>query len=110
MGGGGAAVAIMAARMRRIQERVDAFRLADATSPDRARRLEEIGVIEDREMRDLMVDGVILSGPVTGTYYLSEAAYIYQRDRRRWNKVTVVIALAALILGLLLVMLTIQRP
>ena len=101
MAGGGAAVAaIAAARQRRIQQTIDSFRLGDATAPERARRLEDLGVLDDGETRELVVDGVLLPGPREGTFYLSEASYIYQRDGRRRNvKILLVVLLVLLGIG-----------
>ena len=101
---GAVVAAAAAARLRRIQQTVDAFRLAGATAPDRSRRLEDVGVMEDGETRDLIVDGVLLPGPHEGTYYLSEVAYIYQRDARRGRlKVVMVVMVALLLLGAILI-------
>lgn len=109
MGAGGAAGAIIAARMRRIQETVDAFRLGDATSADRARRLEDLGLMLDRETKDLMADRVILPGTAEGTFYLSEAGYIYRRDDSRVRKSVIVVAVIVLVVGVTVAML-IGRP
>lgn len=100
--GGAAAAAVIAAKQRRIQETVDAFRLGDATAPERARRLEDLGVMHDGETQDLIVEGVIVPGSREGTYYLSEAGYIYRRDDRRGIKVVAVIVLLLLVFGVLL--------
>ena len=101
MGGGGAAVAaIAAARRRRIQQAVDAFRLGDATSPDRARTLEELGLEETGEIRDLFVEGVLVPGDRQGTFYLSEAAYIERREDRRGLRVVALIVMVVIAIGL----------
>jgi hypothetical protein len=102
-GAGGATAAIIAAKQRRIQEVVDAFRLGDATAAGRARRLDDLGVMHDAELQDLIVEGVIVPGATEGTYYLSEPGYIYRRDDRRGIKVMVVVAIAVLVLGVILV-------
>ena len=82
--GGGATVAIIAAaKMRRRQEVIDCFRVAGATSPDQARRVEEIGVPHPGEAEELLAAGVIVAGRREGTFYLDEAAYIRHRDGRR---------------------------
>jgi CTP-dependent riboflavin kinase len=103
MGAGGAAGAIIAAKQKRIQEAVDAFRLSDATAAARARRLEDIGVLHTGEVQDLIVEGVIVPGPGEGTYYLSEPGYIYQRDERKGIKIGLVLAVILLALGIALV-------
>lgn len=103
-GGGAAAAAIIAAKQKRIQEAVDAFRLGDATAPDRARRLDELGIIENSETHDLVVEGVIVPGPREGTYYLSEAGYIYRRDDRRGMKAVAIVMIILLIIGVFFAM------
>jgi hypothetical protein len=100
-GAGGAAGAIIAARERRIRNIVDAFRLGDATAPDRARRLEDLGIVADNEARDLIVEAVLVPGPREGTYYLSEAGMIYRRDERKGLKAIIAVAVVILALGLL---------
>lgn len=95
MGGGGAAVAaIAAARQRRIQEIVDAFRLGDATSAERARSLDTLGLAPTGELKELIVDGVLMPGAREGTYYLSEVGYISQREGKRRNLKALVLVLA----------------
>lgn len=102
--GGGATVAIIAAaKMRRRQEVIDSFRLAGATSPDQARRVEDIGVPHPGEAEELLAAGVIVAGGREGTFYLDEAAYIRHRDgRRRSGKIAVLVAVLAMaiVLGL----------
>ena len=99
MGGGGAVVAIAAAaKQKRQREVLDAFRLGDATSPDRARRLDDIGVIHLVEAEELLAAGVLVPGRRDGTYYLSEAGYIAHRDRKRSTKKAVLMAIAILLI------------
>lgn len=83
--GGGAVVAIAAAaRARRIQEIVDAFRLAGANTPERATTCEAVGVDTSQpELRELIRDGVLNQVAGTGRMYLDESAYIVRRDWRR---------------------------
>ena len=100
-GGGAAAAAIIAAKERRIRETVDAFRLGDATAPDRARRFEDLGVIADKETHDLIVEGVLVPGPREGTYYLSEAGYIYRRDDRKGMRAVAIVSIILLVIGVL---------
>lgn len=100
-GGGAAAGAIIAAKQRRIQEVVDAFRLGDATAADRARRLEDLGIIASDETRELLVEGVLMPGAREGTYYLSEPGYIYRRNDRRGLKAIVAVMAVLLVIGLL---------
>lgn len=98
-GGGAAAAAVIAARQRRIQQTVDAFRLGDATAPDRARRLEDLGIVEDSETRDLIIEGVLVPGARDGTYYLSEAGYIYRRNDRRGLRAVMIVSAIVLLIG-----------
>jgi hypothetical protein len=99
--GGGAVGAIIAAKQLRVQRVVDAFRLADATAPDRARRLEDLGLVDGNETRDLIVEAVLLPGPRDGTYYLSEAGMIYRRDDRKGLKALIIVMLVVLAIGAL---------
>ena len=97
--GGAAAGAIIAARQRRIQEVVDAFRLGDATAADRARRPEELGIVQAGEFRDLIVDGVLVPGLREGTYYLSEASMIYRRGERKGLLAIAIVSAIVLVIG-----------
>lgn len=100
---------------------LDAFRMRDATAPERARRLAELGLADDRAIRELISAGVVRGVDSHGRltvlgdsvdrvagYYLDEAEYIAHRDRAgsgaaRWNVValalgmTVALAVAALV-------------
>ena len=82
MSGGGAVVAIAAAaHARRIREVTDAFRLAGATAPERARPLDALGAMSASAVDELARAGVLVPGPGHDTWYLSEAAVIARRDR-----------------------------
>jgi hypothetical protein len=107
--GGGAVVAIaVAARARRMQVIIDAFRLAEATSPARATSLAALGVdAGQREVADLVRDGILAPGSDRDTFYVDERAYILHRDARhhraRFAIVTVLmIVLVLLAAGLLM--------
>ena len=100
---GAGAAAIIAARHHKVQGIVDAFRLGDATSPDRARRLDELGIVETREARDLIAGGVLAPGEREGTYYLSEARLIYERNERKGVKAMAIVAVVLLVVGVLLI-------
>jgi len=102
-GGAGATAAIIAARQRRIQEIIDAFRLGDATSADRAKSLETLALTHNGEMQSLIVDGVLMPGAREGTYYLSEIGYISKRDDRRGLKAVAIVMIIILVIGVLLV-------
>jgi hypothetical protein len=100
-GGGGAVVAIAAAaRARRLQEIVDAFRLAGATTPARAASCAAMGIdASQSELRELVREGVILQVAGSDRLYLDESAYIRhresRRDRVRLLLLTVVLIVAA---------------
>ena len=101
MSAGGALVAIMvAAHSQRVQEVTDAFRLGDATAPERARSLEALGVAHAAEAAELADAGVLVPGPAAGTWYLSEAAVVARRSSggRATRRVFVVVLLLTLVL------------
>jgi hypothetical protein len=110
MGGGGGAVvaAAAAAHQRRLQMIVDGFRLADATAADRARSLAELAVDPDqREVKELIRDGVLRTGLTADHWYLSEERYIARRSARSRQArlamfAVLFIALAIAIVGMLL--------
>ncbi|GLC24673.1 hypothetical protein [Roseisolibacter agri] len=99
MAGGGAVVAIIAAaHAQRVQAVTDAFRLAGATAPERARPLAALGVGHESVVDELARAGVLLRGPGGDTWYLSEAAVVARRDARR-NVPRVVLAIIAILVG-----------
>jgi hypothetical protein len=80
MSGGGALVAILvAAHAQRVQAVTDAFRLAGATAPERARSLAALGVTHTAEAAELANAGVLVRGPGRDSWYLSEAAVVARR-------------------------------
>lgn len=96
----GAAAAAARAELRHL----DAFRLAGATSAERACALESIGMVRDTAFARLTTRGVLKPG-TNGRYYLDEAALIAHRDRRVPRSVVVTVALVTLLLvGLALVL------
>lgn len=97
--GGGAVVAAMAAaRAQRVRDVMDAFRLADATAPDRARSLDEIGIAAPGEVAMLSEAGIVLQDPRTGGWWLSERAYIAHRDRQPKKAVRVLLVFVSITL------------
>ena len=82
MSGGAVIAAAAAAHTRRVRTLVDAFRLAGATAPERARTPESIGAARGAVFDELVRDGVLVAGPGAGTWYLGEAAYVARRDSR----------------------------
>jgi hypothetical protein len=99
---------MIAAHAQRVQAVMDAFRLAGATDPDRARTLAALAVRHAAEAEELARGGVLLPGPGRDTWYLSEAAVVARRgpDARPARSVVIVImllvALGALAVGVLL--------
>ena len=104
VGGGGAMVAIMAAaREKRMQEVVDGFRLADATTVDRAKRMEEVGLAHYEEANELVTRGVLVPGRREGAFYVNEVAYIAQRDRRKARGALAIVAVVLVLIGIALI-------
>ena len=101
MGTGAVIAAAAAAKRRRTNAILDAFRLADATAPERAVSTESLGLSGSRELDDLVTSGVVVTGPRAGTWYLSEAAFVEQRDQRpaRAMRVLSIVLVALTILG-----------
>lgn len=95
---GAVVAAAVAARQRRIQEIVDAFRVTDSTAPGRSCTLASLGLSDSAEVHSLIVEGVLMPGTTEGTYYLSEVGYLSQRNRKRVGLKAVVIALAIILL------------
>lgn len=98
MSGGAVIAAMAAARAQRVREVLDAFRLADATAPDRARSLDEIGIAAPAEVAMLSEAGIVLQDPRTGGWWLSERAYVAHRDREPKKAVRVLLVLVAITL------------
>jgi hypothetical protein len=101
--GAGAAAAVIAARQRRIQEIIDAFRLADATAPDRAKSLDTLALTPHGELQSLIADGVLMPGTREGTYYLSEIGYIYRREDKRGLKAVLIVMAVLLLIGAIII-------
>ena len=99
--GAGAVMAAAAAgaKRRRMNAVVDAFRLADATAPERATSTADLGLRGSSEFDDLTTRGVIVAGSRGGTWYLSEAAFVEYRDGR---PVGAMRALAPFVLALII--------
>ena len=111
----GANVAIMAAAASsaRARQRVlDAFRVAGATAPERARPLAELGLTLDSTLEACVNAGVVRRGKRDGELWLDESAYIARRDggERKAAKAVVIVSLIALALLLVAVLLLVRRP
>jgi hypothetical protein len=96
---GAVVAAAVAARQRRIQEIVDAFRLTDATGSGRSCTLESLGLSDSAEVHSLIVNGVLMPGTTEGTYYLSEVGYLAQRNHNRIGLKAVLIAFLIILLA-----------
>jgi hypothetical protein len=91
----GAAAAAVGAR--ELERTLDAFRLADATAPDRARSPDQLGLTASRSLTRLIEAGVIQAVPGKNAVYLSEAALVaYRRTGAKRA------ALAALVAGVVM--------
>lgn len=112
--GGGAVIGAMAtARARRVRDVMDAFRLADATAPDRARSLDEIGIAAPAEVAMLSEAGIVLQDPRTGGWWLSERAYLAHRDQQPKKAVRtllVFILAVLLVVGIGMAVLLVTAP
>lgn len=102
MTGGAVVAAMAAARAQRVRDVLDAFRLADATAPDRARSLDEIGIAAPAEVAMLSEAGIVQQDPRTGGWWLSERAYVAHRDRQPKKAVRVLLIFVAIALGIVL--------
>jgi hypothetical protein len=111
MGGGAVIAAAAAARRRRQREILDGFRIGGATAPERARRVDELGLSDSRELAELVESGVLIQGPRRDSWYLDESAYVAHRDSggARSIRVMAVIAVLMVLLGVLLLMMVSQQ-
>lgn len=90
-------VAVMAASAAAAERRhVDAFRVAGATSPERAQPIASLGLARDEVLARLTARGIVRE-VARGAVYLDETALIALRDRKPPRALLVV----ALLLGLL---------
>ena len=101
MGAGAVAAAAAAGHIRRVHQVLDAFRVAGATAPERARRLNDLVTGLDSEVDELARAGVLVHTSRDNGWYLDEAAYIAWRDRGSNRRARVVIAVAAALAALL---------
>ena len=102
-----------AGRARRLVAVLDAFRLAGATAPERARPLQQLGLTQSDEVIALARQHVLVHELATDGWYLDEAAYIAQRDvrpKRAVRLLLVFVGIALAIVGVGMVMLIRTRP
>jgi hypothetical protein len=111
-----AAVAALAAQQHalQVQEVTDAFRLAGATAPERARTLAELRIAHAHAAESLATAGLLRPGAAPDSWYLDEAAVVAQRQARarraRSRPLAIVIGvLAGLLVAALFVMWTYRR-
>jgi hypothetical protein len=112
MAGGGALVAVIAAaQAQRVREVMDAFRLADATAPDRAQTLDALGLAQAGDVEQLARQGVLVAGPRRGSWYLSEAAVVARRRAgSRPTRAMLIVLVLLLALGAVLVGVLVAGP
>jgi hypothetical protein len=94
----GAAVAIVVRKQREI---VEVFEGARATSPDRARFPDELG-IDTSHIFDGLVRRAVLRPIGDGRYYVDEPSWVAMRSTRRRVMVVLLVSAALLAVGLLL--------
>ena len=100
MAGGAVVAAMAAARAQRVRDVMDAFRLADATAPDRALSLDEIGIAAPAEVAMLSEAGIVIQDPRTGGWWLSERAYVAHRDQQPKKAVRTLLVVVLVTLGI----------
>lgn len=102
MSGGGAFVAIMAAAAALARQRVlDALRTSGATTPERARTLESLGLTRDGAIDHLEQEEIVRRGAGADTFYLDEIAYVARRDAKP-SRATIIILVTLAVLALVL--------
>jgi len=101
----------MAASQIAAEERcvLDAFRLADATAPDRARTPHELHIAPDAAFGRLVSAGV-LRERARGAFYLDESAVIARRSRKPSRVLLIVLVMVLVLVLLGLVALLAWRP
>ena len=65
---GGAVVAAAAAYAKRRQAILDAFRVADATAPERARSLRNLGLERTSELEEYVKQGIVVESKQDGLW------------------------------------------
>ena len=103
MSGGAVVAAAAAAHRRGLSHVLDAFRLAGATAPDRARCVDDILAGFETHVDELMRAGVLVRGPRSDAWYLDEGAYVTWRDGRpgQRRRVALAVGFALLVAGVL---------
>ena len=110
MSGGAVVAAAAAAHRRRINHVLDAFRVAGATAPDRARALDTLVPARSREVDELQRAGVLVASPRGDSWYLDERAYVAWRDAGMSRRARALLLIAVLLLAIgLAIALSIQR-
>lgn len=92
-----AAGAVAAAAARAREDLLERFRVAQATAPERAKRIDELGIIQDRFFKHFLESGVVIDVG-SDRYYLDETAVAALRrtSRGRAKLIAVIAALLAL--------------
>jgi hypothetical protein len=94
----GAAVAVIVRKQREI---VEVFEGARATSPELARYPDELG-IDASHIFDGLVRRAVLRPVGDGRYYVDEPSWMAMRGTRRRVATMMLLALAAVVLGFML--------
>lgn len=94
----GAAVAVIVRKQREI---VEVFEGARATSPELARYPDELGIDASR-IFDGLVRRAVLRPVGDGRYYVDEPSWMAMRGTRRRVATMMLLALAALVIGVML--------
>lgn len=104
-------VAIMAAaRAKRMEDILDAYRVAGATSADRAIEAGALGLTEhESEIADFLKHGVLVEGR-RGTMHLDEARYVAYRERASSKTTKVVLVILIISVAVLAAIVMIARP
>lgn len=95
------AAAVAAVMRRRELEVVDDFRAAGALSPTTAQAYTSIGLGESLALKRLR-DRAVIREAAPGAYYLDEEVWAAVRRTRRRIAFVIIVALAALLLGVLM--------
>ena len=98
MGGGAIVAAAAAARQNGLDRVLDAYRMAQATTPASARALTDLGVEPNNWVDELRASGALRPGPTPDSWYLDEGAYIDSRNAvQKRSTRAVMIAMGAML-------------
>ena len=106
MGGGAIIAAAAAAHRKGLEKVLDAYRMASATSIDRAQSLSAMGLEPNNWVDELRESGILKPGMAPDTWFLDEMARVVRRDaasdRRRFIvRIVIGLLVVAAIVGLI---------